>query len=812
MKKKPNKSFQTRLRYFPGGFTLLLSALAISAIGILATIMVYSHYDYKNSQKKLFMEKWDSIALRISREASSSINDAGLIDDEFASYLYWIPAISKEIVAIKLVDNQNNPIYTTGISGGDGDLIDECAKNALDGKNQFLFPEDSGILHTIIATPIYINQKIGAVLLLTVNDTPENIGIKTAIFRPVLLAAVFLLLWIAVVMVVFLRTKNKVDAAEKINQLQLRLANFGTEKSKLIIEKGLNDIMTVFGFKAGSIYIKNPFSGEFELKAYYPPLDKNAQKRVSANFGPGNPCLQAIIHNKSIIYDKITNKQLSLKDIKKTDSEVNIAIPLISESSVVGVLNLTLSGKRGINAKWLLILKQTLEVFSVSTFAALESEEKTFHNNSLLYILDIIELISSTDFIRTALGKISEKIASSPGATFCSIFIMDERNKRLILAAEAFSGEGLSFKPENTAIDIDEMPVHKIALISGQSQILRFDEIEKLSLSKHDLYHPIMENSTIHIIPLIAGNTRIGCFSIGTIEDGDDLYNKKEPFDNIAHYLSLVLKNILQYSDIKKSFEQLRATHDMQLMHAKSAVVADLARGMAGNLDSVMQLLLDDVKKLRDLKPVDSLSEIIESLVSHIDGYKFVLEKFDDFASTKPVNKRRQIEVAQILEKMEKRLRKDSSGWSVNLEKIRIVILNSGSGQILGDVDELYTAISSIVLNAAEAMPYGGDIVLESKIEGRMAILEVSDQGSGMNDTEINRIFEPFFTTKQGPARGLGLSLAHKIISLHNGEIDVRSKPGKGSTFNIKIPLIDPEQTALYSSKKKSSSGIPLSS
>ncbi|UCE66585.1 MAG: hypothetical protein JSU85_00800 [Candidatus Zixiibacteriota bacterium] len=810
MKEKPNKPLQTHLRYFPGGFTLLLSALAISAIGILTAIMVYSHYNYKNSQKKLFMEKWDSIALSISREASSAINDAGLIDDEFASYLYWIPAISKEIVAIKLVDNQNNPIYTTGISDGDGVLIDECAKNALDGKNQFLFPEDSGILHTIIATPVYINEKIGAVLLLTVNDYPENIGIKSAIFKPVLLAAVFLLLWIAVVMVFFLMMKNKVYAAEKISRLQLRLANPGTEKSKLIIEKGFDDIMTVFGFRAGAIYIKNPLSREFELKAYYPPLDKNAQKRVSINFEPGDPCLQAITHNKSIIYDNITNRPLSLKDINKTDSEVNAALPLLSESLVYGVLNVTLSGKRAINANWLLILKQTLEIFSASIFAALESEEKTSRNNSLLYILDMIELISSADFVNTALGKISEKIASSPGATFCSIFIMDEKNKRLILAAEAFSGEGLSLKPENITIDIDEMPVHKIALISGQSQILRFDEIEKLSLSKHDLYHPIMENSTIRIIPLIAGNTRIGCFSIGTIEDGDDLYNKKESFDNIAHYLSLILKNILLYSDIKKSFEQLRATHDKQLTQAKFVVIADLGRGMAGNLDSIMQPLLDDIKKLRDLKSVDSLSDIVESLVSHIDRYKFVLQKFEDFASTEPDKRHHQIEVALILEKMEQRLKEDSSGWSVNLDKIRMVILNSGSGQILGDEGKLYTAISNIVLNAAEAMPYGGDIVLESRIEGRRAILEISDQGSGMNDTEINRIFEPFFTTKQGPARGLGLSLAHKIISLHNGEIDVRSKPGKGSSFTIKIPLLDPEQTALYDSKKKSSSGIPL--
>ncbi|UCC79951.1 MAG: sensor histidine kinase [Candidatus Zixiibacteriota bacterium] len=812
MSQKPDKSDQSRLRFFPGGFTLILTAIAISSVVILASVMVFSHYNYKNSQKKLFMEKWDSIAMSISREASSAINDAGLIDDEFASYLYWIPAISKEIVAIRLVDNQNNPIYATGVTAPDGDFIDDCARSALDGRNRFLFPKDFGGVHTIIATPVYINDKIEAVLLLTVNDSPENMGIKSAVLKPVLLVLLYLLLWTLIIMLIVSWLKNKVDNAEIIRQLQSRLSKPEFEKSDIIIEKGWNDIMTVYDFKAGSIYIKSISSGEFELKAHYPSSQQEAKQRASINFEPGDPCLQAIIHNKLIIYDKITKRPLSPEDIGKTDNDANMALPLTSESSVFGVLNLTIPGKKRLGAKAFAILKQTLDIFSASVLTALESQEKTSRIGSLLYILDIIESLSSADFVKTALGKISEKIASSPGVTFCSIFIMDERNKQLILVAEAFSGEGMSFKPDNIAVDLEEMPVHKVALISGQSQILKFDEIKKLSLNKHDLYDPKMENSTIHIIPLMAGKNRIGCFSIGTVEQDDITYNRKEYFENIAHYTSMVLKHILRYSETKKSFEQLRSTHKRQLMLAKFSVISELANGVYKNLNSVMQLLLDDVKKLRDIKIDKSLSEITELIDSHLDSYKSVLRKLENFASTKPIDKYRQMEVAHTLKIMETRLREDSLTWPVNLEKIRIVILNSGSGQILGDEDELYTAISNIVINAAEAMPYGGDIVLESKIEKNMAVIEISDQGSGMNEAEIKRIFEPFFTTKEGPARGLGLSLVQKILILHNGEIDVRSKPGKGCTFTLRIPLMDPDQTALFTSKKKSSSSIPLSS
>ena len=91
-----------------------------------------------------------------------------------------------------------------------------------------------------------------------------------------------------------------------------------------------------------------------------------------------------------------------------------------------------------------------------------------------------------------------------------------------------------------------------------------------------------------------------------------------------------------------------------------------------------------------------------------------------------------------------------------------------------------------------------------------MAVLEIKDQGSGMNESEIRNIFQPFFTTREGLARGLGLSIAHRIIILHNGKLDVESEPGRGSTFCVRIPLIAPEQTALYSIKKKSSGAVPL--
>ena len=118
--------------------------------------------------------------------------------------------------------------------------------------------------------------------------------------------------------------------------------------------------------------------------------------------------------------------------------------------------------------------------------------------------------------------------------------------------------------------------------------------------------------------------------------------------------------------------------------------------------------------------------------------------------------------------------------------------------------------ISSIVTNCVEAMPNGGVISIESRVDQNLAILEISDRGIGMTSEVKNRIFEPFFTTKDGTGRGLGMSLAYRIASAHNGTIEVESELGRGSRFTIKMPLIDPEQTSLYKVDRESTRRISV--
>jgi two-component system NtrC family sensor kinase len=96
----------------------------------------------------------------------------------------------------------------------------------------------------------------------------------------------------------------------------------------------------------------------------------------------------------------------------------------------------------------------------------------------------------------------------------------------------------------------------------------------------------------------------------------------------------------------------------------------------------------------------------------------------------------------------------------------------------------------NILVNAGHAIDRRGHITIATRVVGDFAYIEISDSGKGIAQEHLPRIFEPFFTTKPvGKGTGLGLSISYGIVRKHNGEIDVRSELGVGTTFVIKLPI-----------------------
>ncbi|HEU0203536.1 MAG TPA: ATP-binding protein, partial [Burkholderiaceae bacterium] len=102
---------------------------------------------------------------------------------------------------------------------------------------------------------------------------------------------------------------------------------------------------------------------------------------------------------------------------------------------------------------------------------------------------------------------------------------------------------------------------------------------------------------------------------------------------------------------------------------------------------------------------------------------------------------------------------------------------------------QLNQVFMNLLVNAAQAIPDKGNILIRTGADEAAVWIEIADDGVGIAAENLSRIFEPFFTTKPvGKGTGLGLSLSYSIVQKHGGRIEVRSQPRQGSTFRVVLP------------------------
>jgi two-component system cell cycle sensor histidine kinase/response regulator CckA len=141
-------------------------------------------------------------------------------------------------------------------------------------------------------------------------------------------------------------------------------------------------------------------------------------------------------------------------------------------------------------------------------------------------------------------------------------------------------------------------------------------------------------------------------------------------------------------------------------------------------------------------------------------------------------------------------------------EDIQIVTKSAfGLGRVRADAGQIEQVLMNLVINARDAMPAGGRLVIETgNVEldetyvrthpdahpGRHVMLAVSDSGHGMDAKTVSRVFEPFFTTKDdGKGTGLGLATVYGIVRQSGGTVTVYSEPGQGTAFNVYLPRVE---------------------
>lgn len=257
----------------------------------------------------------------------------------------------------------------------------------------------------------------------------------------------------------------------------------------------------------------------------------------------------------------------------------------------------------------------------------------------------------------------------------------------------------------------------------------------------------------------------------------------------------------LRIVGISEDITERRVLEDQYRQSQKMEAIGQLAGGIAHDFNNILLVIRGFASLLAEEQQTPEAAEATRQIAQAAERAGNLTRQLLAF-SRRQITQRRPLDLNLVVDKLNTMLRR-ILGEHVRL-RIRLHPQPLGT---CADSSLIEQVIMNLVVNARDAMPDGGEIVIatgEREVTareaqdisgakpGRYVVLEVSDNGSGIPPDAMPHIFEPFFTTKpQGKGTGLGLFTVYGIVTQHGGAIDVESTLGKGTRFEIRLPATE---------------------
>jgi len=248
----------------------------------------------------------------------------------------------------------------------------------------------------------------------------------------------------------------------------------------------------------------------------------------------------------------------------------------------------------------------------------------------------------------------------------------------------------------------------------------------------------------------------------------------------------MVFENVTERVVLEHQLQEREKLSSIGLLAA--GVAHEVNTPLAG-ISSYSQMLLQQTAE------IDPKHQLLEKILSQTRRASDIVSNLLNFSRTGNAEFR-ELDINKVLEDTLQLL-------EPQLRNTRIHVVRNYSADLApayGDPSKLQQVFMNMVLNARDAMPVGGELLIQTRCVESSVVVDFKDTGIGIAPENIARIYDPFFTTKEvGQGTGLGLSLSYGIIQEHGGRILVESRPGEGTHFSIKLPSAQSRQLQIAS-------------
>jgi signal transduction histidine kinase len=295
-----------------------------------------------------------------------------------------------------------------------------------------------------------------------------------------------------------------------------------------------------------------------------------------------------------------------------------------------------------------------------------------------------------------------------------------------------------------------------------------------------------------------------GILLLGSREDGEPFsIEDVETLTILSNQLASALHSARLAADLQQSREVIARSERLSAIGTLAAGLAHEIRNPLVSIRTFTQLLperLDDV---------EFRSRFLDLTLSEVDRICALVNELLAFARPTPAALE-PVDLTGSVERLCLLLASQAKNRGVGL----LMVPSPADVVVVADEDQIKQVVMNVILNAVQACAEGGRVRVSCYTtetpDGRMGCVEVVDDGCGIAEDAVSRIFDPFFTTRS-EGTGLGLSVAHRIVSSHGGVIDVRSRPGRGSTFVVRLPAdVTTARAALGGDEEPTDDAAPM--
>jgi signal transduction histidine kinase len=272
------------------------------------------------------------------------------------------------------------------------------------------------------------------------------------------------------------------------------------------------------------------------------------------------------------------------------------------------------------------------------------------------------------------------------------------------------------------------------------------------------------------------------------LEDVRGLATAREKLliSNIAELNSVYESLKEKVRELREKDDKIRSFDEVLTRANRLSSLGELAASIAHEIKNPLITIEGFAHRIEDTKDIGKIQKYASYIQKESERLSTVLMRLLDFSRMTEPNKDF-VDINDLVD--------DTALFTEHhFTRFRNVVLTIEKAEdlpkVFADKVHVQQALINIMMNAAQAMPEGGPLIIRTgSNNGEYVWISVSDKGPGIDEVQLKQIFDPFYTTKpKGEGTGLGLSLTKKLIEVNKGKIEVDTIPGKGSTFRILLP------------------------